>query len=231
MRQSTMLRLMKLLCLFGLLAGLTGCATTQDEESFDASVTRNYQILLKNVQNSVKYDPYSNAIHYDINQIQAYYNSYLNAVSNETGLMGIWGPMTVAYPENYINTTDRYVAADYAQANGGTLAAARLFAANNGWVITRAGYNVDGKGYAGYEVPILFIGSIGWRGEKWYPMATVFNITYKSQHGVQDNAVAAPAGKTSSNADKLKSLYELYKSGVLTKKEYEQKKKQLLESY
>lgn len=231
MRQNPIQRLMQLLCLFGLLAVLTGCATIQEEESFDASVTRNYQVLLRNVQNSIKYDPYSNAIHFDRNQIQAYYDSYVNAVRNETGLSVWGGGMTVAYPENYLPTTERFVAADYAQANQGALAEARLFAANNGWVIARAGYNIDGKDYAGYQVPILFIGSIGWRGEKWYPMGSVFNITYKTQHGVQDNAAAAPAGKTSSNADKLKSLYELYKSGVLSQKEYEKKKKQLLENF
>lgn len=188
--------------------------------------------FMRNAETCVQYDPYTATVHYDEAAIQQQWKLTLSALRNA----GCSTSPFAWYPNNYDTARGHFSRPLKFENEAWERDLWRQIQTGRGWGIVQTKYPKAGLHHGDYEVPVALKLMIQWCGMDTYGRGPYSEFVLKGTKPDQAPAAQPSAPKTppapqpsAEASEKLKKLKELFDSGLITKDEYELKRKTIID--
>lgn len=203
---------------------LTSCATSKVSQDDAKKVLDDF--VFNKVAPLIQYDPYTAKIHYDKDKIQ----SLFEECKRQVKLCGCSIRPVTAFGNKEKWSQGYYQADGYQNIEWTNQVYDQLAINKNGWAVAQLEYPKAGLQHGDFSVKCIMHLAIIWCG------ATLQNPLYDLRYdfAIKNKSLPNSTTKTSNTAqqpsttEKSKQLKELFDNGLITKEEYDQKRKQIL---
>ncbi len=221
---------------------VTGCAlSTEQIAAFKTIEAESYNRFVQKVVPIVKFDPYSNMIHFDrslVNQYFAQYSSEVKVKAAEHDISLVSSFRHYDFKTFFHGSIYPYLDPDFSGIDTVVNAADYSSFAEHGWMIGRAGFTHDNKQFGEYEVPVvIFTGmmAFGARGNMAPDVSrrSFHKFSIKQRHEqpapvAAPPAPAQPAQQQLDPSERLRKLKSLLDDDLINEEEFRERKEQIL---
>jgi hypothetical protein len=213
------------LCL-GLLALSLSCTPPQPKETYWNLVVD----FAKRAESYVQYDPYTATVHFDEGGIQAEWNRTLLSLRNA----GCSASPFAWYPNDYSVARGHFSQPLKFENEAWERDLWRQIQTGRGWGVVQTRYPKAGLQHGDYEVPVAIKLMFQWCAQESYGRGVYHEWVIKGVKPEQTPTAPQKPAAPQPSADateRLKKLKEMFDAGLISKDEYDQKRKAILDQF